>query len=111
MDVNKHCLNRLIVDRREDWDCEEKPMKVGMISSQSHQYSKKAVDLHLPWAMTMKGSTSKRSRWVVPPIWKLWPKRVGRFAADQISLHLSMNHCLHMGLKPLVQTVVHGQMQ
>src|SRR5882724_9260732 len=102
MDVNKHCLNRLIVDRREDCDCKEKPMKVGMISSQSCQYFKKAVDLHLPWAMTMKGSTPKRSRWVVPPTWKLWPERVGRFAADHISLHLSVNHCLCMGSKPPV---------
>jgi len=88
--VNRRCLNRPIMESKEDCDCKEKPMKVGMISSQRCQYSKNAVDLHCPWAMTMKGSMPKRRRWVVPPI------QVGRLATDQISLHLLTNQHLHI---------------
>ena len=99
--VNRCCLNKPIVESK-DCNCKEKPMKVGMISSQIHQYSKNAVELHKPWAMTMKGSMPKRRRWVVPPIWKLWLDRVGRLATDQISLHLSTNQCLHISSTPPV---------
>src|SRR5882724_1304371 len=98
--VNRHCLNKPIVESKEDCDCKEKPVKVGMISSQRHQYSKNSVDLHWPWAITMKGSTPKTRRWVVPLIWKLWLDRVGRLATDQTSLHLSMNQHLCIGSKP-----------
>ena len=102
IEANRCCLNRPIVESKEECNCKEKPMKVGMISSQRHQYSKNSVDCHLPWAMTTKGSTPKRSRWVVSPIRKLWPERVGRLAVDQISLHLSKNQHQRMGSKPPV---------
>jgi len=82
------CLKLAIVvmiDALEDW---EKPIKVGMISSQDHQYSKNAVDHQWPCTITMKGSTPMSNRCVVPQILKLWPDRVPRPLAIQTSLHL-----------------------
>jgi len=67
------CLKVAIPEITEDLEFREKPMKVGIISSQFCQYSKKADDFKRPWTMTMKGSTPRRRRCVVLPTLKLWP--------------------------------------
>ena len=36
-DEISHCLKKAIIDSKEDWECNEKPMNIGMISSQSLQ--------------------------------------------------------------------------
>src|SRR5882672_5601832 len=91
------CLKEAIEARIEDLEDCEKPMNIGIISSQDRQYSKNAVDFHRPWTMTIKGSTPIRSRWVVPPIRKLWPVRVCSPAPLQTSLHLLKNQLLFIG--------------
>jgi len=48
----------------EGW---EKPMNVGKISPQQHQYSRKAKDFQWPCTITMKGSMPTGRRWVIPP--------------------------------------------
>jgi len=46
--VSNYCLNRDIVDNKEDCEAKEKLTKVGIISSHNLQYSKKVVDFYLP---------------------------------------------------------------
>ena len=86
-----------MLERTEDLEDNEKPMKVGIISSHKCQYSRKAVDFHLPCAITIKGSTPSNNRCVVPPILKLCPESVIRPKDDHISLHLDKNHALCIG--------------
>jgi len=49
--------------RIEDLEAREKPIKVGMISLHEHQYLRKAVDIHWPCTITMKGSTLISNEW------------------------------------------------
>jgi len=42
--LRSHCLNKDIVDSKDDCEDNEKPRNVGIISSQRHQYSKKAEE-------------------------------------------------------------------
>ena len=81
-------------ERTEYLEDNEKPMKVGIISLHKHQYSRKAVDFHLPCAIMIKGLMPSNNRCVVPPILNLWPESVIRPEDDHISLHLDKNHAL-----------------
>jgi len=68
MDSKRCCLKEDMVDKIEEHEDWEKPIKVGMMSSQFCQYSRKAADFQQPCTMTMKGSTPMSNKWVVPPI-------------------------------------------
>jgi len=86
------CL-RLVIDYKQgDLEERENSMNVGMISSQRCQYSRKAGVFHQPWAITIKGSMPKRSKWVVPPILKLWLVTVVRILEAHTLLHCDKNH-------------------
>jgi len=90
-------LKFFMVEWIDSCDWKEKPMKRLKTSSQQHQYLKKAWELQWPWTMTTHGSTPIKSRWVVPPTWKLWPLTDVRPSASHIALQWSINQDHHIG--------------
>jgi len=56
------CLKDDIDESREDLEAIEKPINVGIISSQLCQYCKKATDFQCPWTMTINGLMPRKRR-------------------------------------------------
>ena len=54
-------------------------------------------ELQRPCTITIHGSTLKRRRCIVPPIWKLWPFADDSPSFSHIALHLFRNHVCFMG--------------
>ena len=90
-------LKFFMVERIESCHWKEKLMERLKTSSQQCQYVRKAWELQWPWTMTTHGSTPIKSRWVVPPTWKLWPLTDVRPSASHIELQQSIIQDHHIG--------------
>ena len=96
--ANRQCLNDVMLVRMEECISRNRPIIVGIISLQFHQYSRKAEDFQHPCTITTKGSTPISSRCVVPPIRKLWPVTECSPERAHTLLHRSMNQVRGMGI-------------
>jgi hypothetical protein len=80
----------------------ESPIKIGKIFSTCLQYRRKAFEDQRPCFITTQGSTPESKRFVVPPIRKLWPVKVGKSCEDHIELQRAIKDFRRRGEKPIV---------